>query len=375
MEVDNKDTQENSGSAYKDGDEKKNILNQKQDIISLTDSKPINFTNYSNGSAGNLGQFYLGSSSKLDNFLTGLGDISSTNTLHSNAYKFLGHKSNDGSASSNSESKPLSKDNKSQVNPDLEKVGNYNSSVLEWASSKIKSSSSDSFKFSGPKSTSPGSEGPSFSGPKINSSNSESSNFSGSPKASSASSDANNTYNTTAKKVESYVILDLIQQFNQLSLDFNNNKKSMLESKKRLGAVVSKVSTLTNKTESFDTSLKDAEDKLSTKVADFEKEIVTARNSLISVIALFASFFTFISISVNIFSRDMSLSTSISVLLVIWCCLISFIFVFMAGINKGGAFFTSMTFFKHAVCMVIMFICAFTLPKAIFYFLPVQWFP
>ncbi len=360
MEFENKDTPENSGGAYKGGDEKEGIPDQNLDIKTITDSKPINFTNYSNGSAGNVSQIYFGSPSNPDNFSTSFGDKSSTNTFHNNAYNFLGHKINDGSIYGNLGSKLSSSDNKNKVNTDLDSIGKFNASFPELATSKIKSSSSETIN---------------FSGPKVGSSSSESSTISASKKASSISSDASKAHTSTAKEVESYVIFDLIQRFNQLSIDLNNNKRSIVESKKRLGAVVSKVSVLTAKTENFDTSLKKAEDKLSTKVSDFEKEIVTARNSLLSVIALFASFFTFISISVNIFSRDMSLSTSISVLLVIWCCLISFIFVFMAGINKGGAFFTSMTFFKHAVCMVIMFICAFTLPKVIFYILPVQWFP
>ncbi|MCF3439725.1 hypothetical protein L1031_27370, partial [Escherichia coli] len=99
---------------------------------------------------------------------------------------------------------------------------------------------------------------------------------------------------------------------------------------------MSSLSQQTAKIEQFDATLSNAEKDIHEKVKSFESEVITARNSMLGVIALFASFFTFISISVNVFSRDMSLSMSISVLLVIWSCLISFIFVFMAGISKGG---------------------------------------
>lgn len=343
MEVDNKDNDKDTKSACNSGDERENVPNENLVFKINIDSKPINFTNNSHGSAGYVNQNYFGSPSKLDDFINGLGDKGTANTLQSNANNVLSPKVNDNSKISNLHFKHSSTGDKNKAKIDLDNLGKYNGYSSKWGSSKINSSSSENFKFSGPQ------------------------------KTSSTSSEAGNAY--TAKQVESYVILDLIKRLNDLTIELSNNKRSLVESKKRLGTVVSRVSSLTTKTENFDASLKDAEDKLSTKVSDFENEIVTARNSLLAVIALFASFFTFISISVNIFSRDMSLSTSISVLLVIWCCLISFIFVFMAGINKGGAFFTSMTFFKHALCMVMMFICAFTLPRFIFYVLPLQWFP
>lgn len=205
------------------------------------------------------------------------------------------------------------------------------------------------------------------------STNYDSFRFSANEKKSTFANESNSGF--TAKDLDSFVWMDLNKRLNELSKDLDANKKNLVGNKRSIANVISKVASQTAKLENFDTTLKQAEEKLEGKVVDFEKEIVIARNSLLAVIALFASFFTFISISVNIFSRDMSLSTSISVLLIIWCCLISFIFVFMAGINKGITFFTSCTFIKHAIFMVLLFICAFTLPRAIFYILPVQWFP
>lgn len=233
--------------------------------------------------------------------------------------------------------------NNSIKNSDLYDYEKYGSYSKKWTSSNATSNNSSAFKFS-------------LNGQKT-----------------SSNSEVNNGF--TKSEIESLVWMDLNKKVNDFSNELNANKRSMADNKRKLNSLISKVAIQTNKITSFDTSLKDAEEKLSDKVADFEKEIVTARNSLLAVIALFASFFTFISISVNIFSRDMSLSTSISVLLVIWCCLISFIFVFMAGISKGGRFFTSFTFVKHALFMVVLFICAFVLPRVIFSVLPIQWFP
>lgn len=228
-------------------------------------------------------------------------------------------------------------------NNDLGNREKYDRYSREWTSSNAASNNSTAFKFS-------------LNGQKT-----------------SSNSEANNNF--TKSGIESLVWMDLNNKVNDFSNELNANKRTMADNKRKLNSLISKVAIQANKITNFDTSLKNAEEKLSDKVSDFEKEIVTARNSLLAVIALFASFFTFISISVNIFSRDMSLSTSISVLLVIWCCLISFIFIFMAGISKGGRFFTSFTFIKHALFMVVLFICAFILPRVIFSFLPIQWFP
>lgn len=150
------------------------------------------------------------------------------------------------------------------------------------------------------------------------------------------------------------------------------HNSKIMSSQKNISKIMLSLAKQTSKMKSFDTSLSNAEGRLEQKVKDFENELITARNSLLAVIALFASFFTFISISVNIFSRDMSLATSISVLLVIWSCLISFIFVFMAGISKGGTFFTSSSFIKHAVFMVVLFFSSFGLPRIVFHLFPIN---
>ncbi|QSV12317.1 hypothetical protein [Kosakonia oryzae] len=152
----------------------------------------------------------------------------------------------------------------------------------------------------------------------------------------------------------------------------SEHNSKIVSSQKSISKIMLSLAKQTSKMKGFDTSLSNAEDRLEQKVKDFENELITARNSLLAVIALFASFFTFISISVNIFSRDMSLATSISVLLVIWSCLISFIFVFMAGISKGGEFFTSSSFIKHAVFMVVLFFSSFGLPRIVFHLFPIN---
>lgn len=170
----------------------------------------------------------------------------------------------------------------------------------------------------------------------------------------------------TQVNLKDALLIDINRRLGEFSKEMIENKKNVFDSKKRIAKLGLALEKQSGEIQGFDTSLKSAEKKLEVKVKDFETEVITARNSLLAVIALFASFFTFISISVNIFSKDMSLTTSISVLLVIWSCLISFIFVFMAGISKGGKFFTSASFVKHAIFMVVLFICCFSFPRVIF---------
>lgn len=50
------------------------------------------------------------------------------------------------------------------------------------------------------------------------------------------------------------------------------------------------VSQQTRKIEAFDATLSESENRVKNKVKEFESEIITARNSLLGVIALFASF-------------------------------------------------------------------------------------
>ncbi|HGE7372814.1 TPA: hypothetical protein ACGB1Y_002296 [Klebsiella aerogenes] len=180
----------------------------------------------------------------------------------------------------------------------------------------------------------------------------------------STASDTSKTY--ARGYVDKIVWESILEKISGFSQELEKNKKNIHDSKKNIGKIMSSLAQQTKKIERFDATLSSAEKEVHEKVKGFESEVITARNSLLGVIALFASFFTFISISVNVFSRDMSLSTSISVLLVIWSCLISFIFIFMAGISKGGAFFTSSSFIRHAIFMVALFIASFTLPRVIF---------
>ncbi|MNS00674.1 hypothetical protein D3C72_319380 [compost metagenome] len=181
-----------------------------------------------------------------------------------------------------------------------------------------------------------------------------------------------NLSNATRKDVEGIIWKSINNRLIEFSRELIESKKNISESRKGITRIMTAVSQQKNRIEGFDTSLSEAEKKLEMKVKEFETEVVTARNSLLAVIALFASFFTFISISVNVFSRDMSLATSVSVLLVIWSCLISFIFIFMAGISKGGSYFTSSAFFKHAIFMVVLFFGSFVFPRVIFTFFPIN---
>lgn len=156
---------------------------------------------------------------------------------------------------------------------------------------------------------------------------------------------------------------NLNHRLKEVEKGLTNSTVQLSASKKVSAKVRIALNQQAEKMHGLDTSLDNAKDALEKKVKDFEGEVINARNSLLGVIALFASFFSFISIAVNIFSKDMSITLAISILLMLWSCLVSFLYMFMAGISKGGAFFTSASFVKHGMFMVVLFLFSFVIPK------------
>lgn len=162
-----------------------------------------------------------------------------------------------------------------------------------------------------------------------------------------------NFWSDTSKKIATF------------EASLSTNKREIKNSKITSNKLMQLLTKQQNKLDDFDSLIFDAESRLNSNVKSFEDEIINARNSILAVIALFASFFTFISISVNIFSKDMQLSTALSIILLLWSCTLSFIFVFMAGISKGGEYFTSKSFLKHCASMLFLFIFSFIAPKVL----------
>lgn len=98
------------------------------------------------------------------------------------------------------------------------------------------------------------------------------------------------------------------------------------------------------------------------KINNFKDDLENSRNSFLGIIALFASFFSFISVSINIFSKEMTIGTSISIVVIIWVCLISFVFVFMAALSKGFSYFSSASIIRHFLAVIFCIVMALIIP-------------
>ena len=112
--------------------------------------------------------------------------------------------------------------------------------------------------------------------------------------------------------------------------------------------------------------LEETERNFDREVTVFKDEIRDSRNSILGMIALFASFFSFISVSINIFSKSLDVPTAISIVLVLWICLMSFLYVFMNALKNGMESFTGKLLFEHFIVIAIAIIFCLAIPKVIF---------
>ncbi|PNO71075.1 hypothetical protein MC70_014180 [Serratia marcescens] len=112
--------------------------------------------------------------------------------------------------------------------------------------------------------------------------------------------------------------------------------------------------------------LEETERNFDREVTVFKNEIKDSRNSILGMIALFASFFSFISVSINIFSKSLDVPTAISIVLVLWICLMSFLYVFMNALKNGMESFTGKLLFEHFIVIAIAIIFCLAIPKVIF---------
>ncbi|MFV8800503.1 hypothetical protein ACNSPD_07780 [Yersinia enterocolitica] len=108
---------------------------------------------------------------------------------------------------------------------------------------------------------------------------------------------------------------------------------------------------------------------IESKVLDFQSELKESRNSFLGIIALFASFFSFISVSINIFSKEMTVATSISIVIVLWVCLVSFIFIFMASLSKGFVYFSSASIIRHFLVVIVCIVIGLIIPRFVMSFM------
>ena len=87
--------------------------------------------------------------------------------------------------------------------------------------------------------------------------------------------------------------------------------------------------------ESLNTSLDNALKDIDSHKIETKEELKETRNSVLGTIALFAAFFTFVSVNVNIFTKAENVIQSIIFMLSFWLCIIGFISLFFMFLNKS----------------------------------------
>lgn len=87
--------------------------------------------------------------------------------------------------------------------------------------------------------------------------------------------------------------------------------------------------------QSLNTSLSNALKDIDGHKTETKEELKETRNSVLGTIALFAAFFTFVSVNVNIFTKAENVMQSIIFMLSFWLCIIGFISLFFLFLNKN----------------------------------------
>lgn len=122
----------------------------------------------------------------------------------------------------------------------------------------------------------------------------------------------------------------LILQTKILKNSLQKNIESQLEEKSQVIQNNLLNSTTLKINAEVDAKTKDL-DKIVIKAED---EIKDARNSVFTTIALFAAFFTFISVNVNIFSKSTSIEETLVIVLIMWSCILGFLILFFYFLDK-----------------------------------------
>lgn len=104
-------------------------------------------------------------------------------------------------------------------------------------------------------------------------------------------------------------------------------------------------------TTSFETHKVDIHKQL----VEHKDELKETRNSVLGTIALFAAFFTFVSVNVNIFTKAENVTQSIIFMLSFWLCIIGFISLFFLFLNKNKdtIIFKTTEFITTASCILL----------------------
>lgn len=79
--------------------------------------------------------------------------------------------------------------------------------------------------------------------------------------------------------------------------------------------------------EKIATLVDEAKSAVFKEISDSKSELQNVRNSVLGAIAVFAAFFTFVSVNVNIFSKSNAVE-SLALMIVMWICLMGFTYTF-----------------------------------------------
>ena len=155
---------------------------------------------------------------------------------------------------------------------------------------------------------------------------------------------------------------------------FYNNKNNEFEIFKELESVLERkaegleISLLSKQTEAksaLETSLKEALGDISLHKTETKEELKETRNSVLGTIALFAAFFTFVSVNVNIFTKAETVTQSIIFMLSFWLCIIGFVSLFFFFLNKSQntIWYKSLEFYTTLLCVILTIVLMFILFK------------
>lgn len=153
-----------------------------------------------------------------------------------------------------------------------------------------------------------------------------------------------------------------------------NNKNNEFEIFKELESVLERKADdleknlLLKQTEAkgaLETSLRDALSDINLHKTETKEELKETRNSVLGTIALFAAFFTFVSVNVNIFTKAETVAQSIIFMLSFWLCIIGFISLFFFFLNKtqNTIWYKSLEFYTTLLCVLFTVILMFLLFK------------
>lgn len=136
----------------------------------------------------------------------------------------------------------------------------------------------------------------------------------------------------------------------------NNNNEIFLE--KKLSKYYSTLKTnFKNESKQSETKLfnhlKAAQSSLDLSVNKVLDELKEVRNSVLGTIALFAAFFTFVSVNVNIFTKAESVLHALLFMFSMWLCIIGLISTFFYFLNSKKELFFRPEFIITIICIIL----------------------